>query len=252
MNETTRMTALLAAFRRERNGAVADAMRPFGVSCGLNYGVSLPTVRSIARNETPNHSFARYLWMQDVRELRLSALHLAEPARISPEEFSFWGAGIVNDELAEEAAFALLYRIELFPKLFEDWLSGDEPLLRYAALMAAARFREPSPAWVETAAEVLHLTAVEAVKGSVERLGTDASGSDATLCASGIGDKAEHLRVGCTPAQAAHLMAQGVVALMVAIGTRNEENRQAVIRAAGSLGKLPAEDFVHEELAWRL
>ena len=37
-----------------------------------------------------------------------------------------------------------------------------------------------------------------------------------------------------------------------ALGTRNEENRQAVLRAAGSLGKLPAEDYVHEELAWRL
>ena len=33
---------------------------------------------------------------------------------------------------------------------------------------------------------------------------------------------------------------------------RNEENRQAVLRAAGSLGQLPAEACVHEELAWRL
>jgi len=32
----------------------------------------------------------------------------------------------------------------------------------------------------------------------------------------------------------------------------NEETRQAVLRAAGSLGKLPAEDYVHEELTWRL
>jgi len=42
------------------------------------------------------------------------------------------------------------------------------------------------------------------------------------------------------------------VALFTALGTRNEENRQAGLRAAGSLGKLPAEDYVHEELAWRL
>ena len=42
------------------------------------------------------------------------------------------------------------------------------------------------------------------------------------------------------------------VALFTALGTRNEENRQAVLRAAGSLGQLPAEACVHEELAWRL
>ena len=50
----------------------------------------------------------------------------------------------------------------------------------------------------------------------------------------------------------AHLLAHGAVALFTALGTRNEENRQAVLRAAGSLGQLPAEDCVHEELAWRL
>lgn len=54
------------------------------------------------------------------------------------------------------------------------------------------------------------------------------------------------------PVPAARLTAQGAVALLAAVAAQNEENRQAVLRAAGSLGKLPAEDYVHEELAWRL
>lgn len=77
MNRTSRMTALLAAFRRERNGAVADAMRPYGAPRGLNYGVSLPTLRRIVAAEATDDDLARYLWQQDVRELRLAALHLA-------------------------------------------------------------------------------------------------------------------------------------------------------------------------------
>ena len=55
----------------------------------------------------------------------------------------------------------------------------------------------------------------------------------------------------CTPA-AALLVAQGAVALLAAVGSRNGESRQAVLRKAGSLGRLRAEDYVHEELAWRL
>ena len=42
------------------------------------------------------------------------------------------------------------------------------------------------------------------------------------------------------------------VALLAAVGSRNGESRQAVLRKAGSLGRLRAEDYVHEELAWRL
>ena len=67
MDFTSRMAALLGAFRRERNGAVADSMRFYGAPCGLNYGVSLPTLRTLARAEAADHDFAKYLWRQDVR-----------------------------------------------------------------------------------------------------------------------------------------------------------------------------------------
>lgn len=84
MDFTSRMAVLLGAFRRERNGAVADSMRFYGAPCGLNYGVSLPTLRTLARAEAADHDFAKYLWRQDVRCLRLAALHIADPARLTP------------------------------------------------------------------------------------------------------------------------------------------------------------------------
>lgn len=213
MNFTARMALLLGAMRRERNGAVADAMSSYGKSCGLNYGVSLSTVRSIARAERPDLDFARYLWLQDVRELRLAALHLAQPERMTSDEFECWAVGIVNSELAEEAAFALLSRVADFEMLFEKWLADENPLLQYAALMAASRRANAHKAWIELA--------VESVRRNAET-------------------------------QMGHLVAQGAVALLAAIGSQNEENRHAVLRAADSLGKLPTEDFVHEELSWRI
>ena len=87
MDYTSRMVALLRELRRERNGAVADSMRYYGTPYGLNYGVSLPTLRRIARAEAPDHGFARYLYRQDVSELRLAALHIACPACLTTEEF---------------------------------------------------------------------------------------------------------------------------------------------------------------------
>ena len=140
-NHTSRMTALLGRLRREMNGAVAGAMRVRGRACGLNYGVSLPTIRAIARDEGTDHDFARFLLLQDVRELRLAAFTIAEPRRATPDEFDTWAAGIVNSELAEEAAFALLSRTPVLRELYAAWIAAPEPLLPYAALLAAARSR---------------------------------------------------------------------------------------------------------------
>lgn len=136
---TSRMTALLGRMRREMNGAVADNMRVRGRAYGLNYGVSLPTIRAIARSNARDHGFARYLYLQDVRELRLAALHLAEPQRVAPDEMDAWAAGIINSEVAEEAAFALLSRTPAVQSLYAAWITAPQPLLRYAALLAAAR-----------------------------------------------------------------------------------------------------------------
>ncbi len=307
MDYTSRMVALLRELRRERNGAVADSMRYYGTPYGLNYGVSLPTLRRIARAEAPDHGFARYLYRQDVRELRLAALHIACPACLTPEEFPAWAAGIVNSEIAEEAAFALLSRAEAFPALFSAWIASPDALLQYAALLAAARSPRLTASWVAPAVEAVHrnATAEATVETPAEAMTeataaadtsvapgafvadtsvTEASSPEVTTPAPGdssVGDTPSaaiasaapgaspasdpHVASPCAagqqvssrplaqhPVPAARLTAQGAVALLAAVAAQNEENRQAVLRAAGSLGKLPAEDYVHEELAWRL
>lgn len=214
MDYTARMVALLGRMRRERNGAVADAMRLYGARYGLNYGVSLPTVRQIARAEGTDEAFARLLWQQDVRELQLAALHIADPEQLHEEQAASWAAGIRNSELAEEAAFVWLRRAPRFAALFDRWIADASPLLRYAALLGGARQVEPSAQWIAPA--------LQAVAHAPEPFG--------------------------------RLLAQGAVALLEAIGRRDATSRQAVLRAvdsaAASGDRALAE--VREELAWRL
>ncbi len=76
------MIRLLDALRRERNGDAAAAMRYYGVRYGLNYGVSLPAVRALARAEGTDPAFAGYLFAQDVRELKIAALWIADPGAL--------------------------------------------------------------------------------------------------------------------------------------------------------------------------
>lgn len=133
------MIRLLGALRREMNGAVADGMYLYGRPYGLNYGVSLPTVRSIARAEGCDHDFARYLFRQQVRELRLAALHIADPRRLDIAEAAFWAEGITNSEAAEEAAFALLSKSPSIKEIYGEWSRSDDEFTAYSALMAAAR-----------------------------------------------------------------------------------------------------------------
>lgn len=139
MDYTSRMAALLGRFRRERNGVVADTMQYWGKAYGLNYGVSLPTIRAVARAERPDSDFARFLYRQDVRELKLAAFWITDPIQVASAEFSDWGEGIANSEMAEECAFALMSRSPRGDEWGRAWCDTGNELLGYAGLLALSR-----------------------------------------------------------------------------------------------------------------
>ena len=138
-DNTSKMIALLGAMRKQMNGAVADAMYYYGERYGLNYGVSLPTVRSIAKEYGKQHDLAIYLYKQQVRELRLAALHIAPAEEITIEEIELWEQGVNNSEMAEEIAFAMIPHTTIIEEIYNRWSNSQSEYLCYAALMTAAR-----------------------------------------------------------------------------------------------------------------
>ncbi len=130
---------LLYRLRKEMNGAALDTMRYFGADYGRNYGVQIYAIRNLAREIGTDHALAEYFYTQNIREAQLVALWIADADKVSASEFDFWGEGIINSEVAEQASHALLSRIAEISALLEAWCSSDNALLAYCALLSAAR-----------------------------------------------------------------------------------------------------------------
>ena len=161
MDNTQRMIALLGKVRKQMNGAVSESMATHGQQYGLNYGVSIATLREIAAAETQDYAFAKYLYQQQVRELKLCACHIADPKMVDTHEFPFWSRGITNAELAEELAFALLSKIYDINSLMGIWTTESNEMGAYAALMAASRNER-------TMSEVAYIAIENAIKANPE------------------------------------------------------------------------------------
>lgn len=141
------------------NGAVAESMATHNQNYGLNYGVSIATLREIVAEEPKDYAFAKYLYQQQVRELKLCACHIADAQQLDTHEFPFWSRGIANAELAEELAFALLSKIYDINSLMGVWSTESNEMVAYAALMAASRNER-------TTSEVAFIAAEKAVKAN--------------------------------------------------------------------------------------
>ena len=87
--------------------------------------------------------FARFLYRQDVRELKLATFWIADPVQVTSVEFSDWGEGIANSEMAEECAFALMSRSPRGDEWGRAWCDTGNELLGYAGLLALSRIPHP-------------------------------------------------------------------------------------------------------------
>lgn len=133
------MIALLRTLKVEMNGAVVEAMEARGLRYALSYGVSLPTIKSISSAYAPNHSLAQLLYRQDVRELRIAALYIAQPQMMTCDQADFWAQGVITSEIAEILAMTMLSKSPQAEAITSIWINSENELLNYAALMSAAR-----------------------------------------------------------------------------------------------------------------
>ncbi len=211
MDNTSRMVALLSAVRKQMNGAVLDSLRYYGADYGANYGVAIHTLRDMARDVGEDNAFARYLYLQQVRELRIVALWIADPAQVTPADFGFWAAGIVNSEVAEQAAQALLARTDCVEEFLDAWSRSSDELLVYTALLAAARSRRVGLSG--------------RVRSAIER------------------------SVSAFPDN--RLAAAGVTALAVALARRDADAKRTIRELVSSLPDSPTAHSVREEVLWQ-
>ena len=121
------------------NGAALDTMRYFGEDYARNYGVQIYAIRNLAREIGTDHELAKSFYIENIREVRLVALWIADAEQVDVANFDFWASGIINSEVAEQASHALLSRIADIDKLLIAWCESDNPLLAYCVLLSAAR-----------------------------------------------------------------------------------------------------------------
>lgn len=216
---TSKMIQLLGALRKEMNGAVADSMYYYGDNYGLNYGVSLPTVRSRAVAVGKDHEFAKYLYKQQVRELRLAALHIADATLVDCKEAEFWAEGVINSEIAEEMAFALLRYTKELANIFDSWTKSGNKFLAHAAIMAVAKSELATHSeTIERVAEVVKLFPEERIIAQ----------------------------------SAVALLAAVIDKHLIAPTEETNHAKELISKTIETIPQCSAREYIEEEMAWRM
>jgi 3-methyladenine DNA glycosylase AlkD len=128
--------AELRALGSEENRA---GQARFGINTTRAFGVSMVSLRPLARRLKRNHALAASLWESGVHEARILAALIDEPAKVTPQQMDRWAADLDSWDVCDQACGKLFVRTAFVDEKIRTWAEDDREFVRRAgfALMAA-------------------------------------------------------------------------------------------------------------------
>jgi len=135
---------ILAQLKSHAKPGAVDGMAKFGIRpTSQVYGVSIPTIRTLARqinkaNHGKNQPLAEQLWASGVHEARIMAGLIADPEFMDSAALNRWAGGFDSWDVCDQVCNNLFVKSALAYKKVIEWAPRQEEFVRRAAFALIA------------------------------------------------------------------------------------------------------------------
>ena len=113
-------------------------MARFGISAKNTLGISVNTLRKIAKELGRNHELAEQLWRSGVHEARILAVLIDDPSQVTEEQMERWVKGIDSWDTCDGCAYHLFDKTPFAYRKAMDWSRREEEFVKRAAFAMIA------------------------------------------------------------------------------------------------------------------
>lgn len=129
--------AVIARLKAQANPDNVVGMARYGISTANTLGISIYTLRKIAKEIGKDHELALKLWASGIHEARILASFIDEPEKVTEaqleiwvKDFDSWDVGDQVSELISKTPFVL--------KKIDDWAASNAEFVKRAAFSLIA------------------------------------------------------------------------------------------------------------------
>ena len=130
-----KLKKIKSSFRLMMNGVASQSMREKGLGYKINWGVSLPALKSMASEYGKDSVLAEALWHEDIRECKILATLLQPVETFLPEIADIWVESIRNIEMAELASMNLFCRLPYAPQKSLQWMADEREYVQVCGFL---------------------------------------------------------------------------------------------------------------------
>ena len=130
--------AVLKQLESMADPAAVAGMAKFAVGGQHTLGISIPTLRQMAKEIGKNHDLAQQLWTSGIHEARLLATMIDLPKQVTEEQMETWAKDFDSWDVCDQCCLNLFRLTPFAQQKVVEWSSRPEEFVKRAsfALMA--------------------------------------------------------------------------------------------------------------------
>jgi 3-methyladenine DNA glycosylase AlkD len=159
-----RLAAALALLKADARPAEIEGMARFGIVGKGRLGLSMPSMRRIAKALGRDHALALELWATGIPDAQIVAGMVADPARLSAREMDAWAGSFISWDVCDQVCGSAFLASPLAWRKVVEWAGRPEEFVRRAAFALLATLAVHDKA-ADNAQFIAALPLIEAAAG---------------------------------------------------------------------------------------
>src|SRR6266702_7385829 len=144
---------IIAKLKLNANAQAAKGMAKFGIRPAYVLGISIPTLRKMAREIGRNHTLALELWSSGIHEAIILASMIAEPQLVSSQQMEEWVNDFDSWDVCDQVCSNLFDKTPYAYQKASEWCHREQEFVRRAgfammAVLAVHDKKAPDEAFV--------------------------------------------------------------------------------------------------------
>jgi len=132
------LEVILAKLRSMSNPKAVEGMARFGINPKNTYGVSIPTLRAMAKAIGRDHALAQQLWSSGVHEARILATMIDSPRSVTEEQMEQWVRDLDSWDVCDQCCSNLFDKTEFAYQKAVEWSKRKEEFVKRAGFVLMA------------------------------------------------------------------------------------------------------------------
>lgn len=124
--------AILEELRKNGKEENRQGMARYGINVERACGVSIPFVRTLAKQVGKSHDLAQELWKSRVHEARILAAFIEVPGKVTPKQMDTWAADFDSWDICDGVCNHLFSKTLFAHEKAKQWAASDAEYVKRA------------------------------------------------------------------------------------------------------------------------